>query len=49
MKPIDKAIYRMVSKSPGCNASEPKVASKNFNFGGRALGMGAKAACLSAT
>jgi hypothetical protein len=28
MKPTDKAIFRMVSKSPGRNGSEPKVASK---------------------
>jgi hypothetical protein len=28
MKPTDKAIFRMVSKSPGRNVSEPEVASK---------------------
>ena len=28
MKPTDKAILGMVSKSPGRNASEPQVASK---------------------
>src|SRR6266581_6845020 len=37
LKPIDKAIGRMVSKSPGRNASEREVAPKDPNPGGRAV------------
>jgi len=36
LKPTDKAIFGMVSESPGRNASEPKVASTKLNSGGRA-------------
>jgi len=43
LKPIDKAIGRMVSESPGRNASERKVAPKDPNPGGRAADHSAKA------
>src|SRR4030095_10863158 len=40
--PIDKAIERMVSESPGRNASEREVAPKDPNPGGRAVDYPAK-------
>ena len=43
LKPIDKAIERMVSESPGRNASEREVAPKDPNPGGRAVDYPAKA------
>jgi hypothetical protein len=43
LKPIDKAIGRMVSESPGRNASERELASKDPNPGGRAIDDFAKA------
>ena len=44
MKPTDKAILGMVSKSPGRNASEPTGGLENLNPGGRAPCARAKAA-----
>src|SRR5262249_12975839 len=45
MKPTDKAIFRMVSESPGRNASEPSGGlDKKINPGGRAFYCQAKAA-----
>ena len=45
MKPTDKAIFGMVSESPGRNASEPSGGlDKKISSGGRALSCGAKAA-----
>jgi hypothetical protein len=38
LKPIDKAIARVVSESPGRNVSERELASKDPNPGGRADG-----------
>jgi len=43
LKPIDKAIERMVSESPGRNASERELAPKDPNPGGRAVDYPAKA------
>jgi hypothetical protein len=43
LKPIDKAIDRMVSESPGRNASERELAPKDPNPGGRAADNPAKA------
>src|SRR5213594_2339116 len=43
LKPIDKAIARMVSESPGRNASERELAPKDPNPGGRAIDDFAKA------
>ena len=43
LKPIDKAIGRMVSESPGRNASERELAPKDPNPGGRAVDYPAKA------
>src|SRR3989441_7581581 len=43
LKPIDKAIERMVSESPGRNASERELAPKDPNPGGRAVDHSAKA------
>ncbi len=43
LKPIDQAIGRMVSESPGRNASEREVAPKDPNPGGRAADHSAKA------
>jgi hypothetical protein len=38
MKPIDQAIFGMMSESPGRNASEPSGGlDKKINSGGRAL------------
>ena len=48
MKPIDKALARRVSKSPGRNVSEPTGGLENFSSGGRALCLRAKAAWLVA-
>ena len=44
MKPTDKAILGMVSKSPGRNASEPTGGLENLSPGGRAPFARAKAA-----
>jgi hypothetical protein len=44
MKPIDKALARRVSKSPGRNVSEPTGGLENFSSGGRALSLRVKAA-----
>jgi hypothetical protein len=44
MKPTDKAILGMVSKSPGRNESEPTGGLDKINSGGRALFGRAKAA-----
>ena len=45
LKPIDKAIFGMVSESPGRNESEPIGGlDKKTNLGGRALSLRAKAA-----
>ena len=44
MKPIDKAVFRTVSKSPGRNGSEPEGGLEKYSSGGRALSFGAKAA-----
>ena len=44
LKSIDKAIFRMVSKSSGRNESERRGGPENANPRGRALGHGAKAA-----
>jgi hypothetical protein len=45
MKPTDKAILRMVSKSPGRNESKPTGGLETkLRSGGRALSFGAKAA-----
>ena len=44
MKPIDKALVRRVSKSPGRNVSEPTGGLESFSSGGRALWLRAKAA-----
>lgn len=44
MKPIDKAIFGMVSESPGRNASEPTGGLEKNDSGGRALSFEAKAA-----
>src|SRR5207245_11237047 len=43
LKPIDKAIERMVSESPGRNASERELAPNDPNPGGRAVDYPAKA------
>ena len=44
VKPIDKAIFGMVSESPGHNASEPRGGPENLlNPGGRAYCLQAKA------
>jgi len=43
LKPIDKAIARMVSESPSRNASEREMAPKHPNPGGRAVDYSAKA------
>jgi len=43
LKPIDKAIERMVSESPGRNASERELAPKDPNPGGRAVDYPVKA------
>jgi hypothetical protein len=43
LKPIDKAIARVVSESPGRNVSERELASKDPNPGGRAVDDSAKA------
>ena len=44
VKPIDKAIFGMVSESPGHNASEPTGGPENLtNPGGRAYCLQAKA------
>ena len=44
MKPTDKAIFRMVSESPGRNVSEPTGGLEKFSSGGRALFSRVKAA-----
>ncbi len=44
MKPTDKAILGMVSKSPGRNESEPRGGLEKLSPGGRALFARAKAA-----
>ncbi len=45
VKPIDKAIFGMVSESPGHNASEPIGGPETIiNPGGRAYSLEAKAA-----
>ena len=48
LKPIDKAIFGMVSESPGRNASEPIGGPENFTPGGRALCWRVKAAWTEA-
>jgi hypothetical protein len=50
VKPIDKAIFGMVSESPGHNASEPTGGPENLlNPGGRAYWLQAKATWVTAT
>src|SRR2546425_992426 len=44
LEPIDQALGRRVSESPGRNASERRGGPENRKPGGRALGFGAKAA-----
>ena len=44
MKPIDKAIFWMVSESPGHNVSEPSDGLEKIRSRGRAPCSGAKAA-----
>ncbi len=44
LKPTDKAIFWMVSASPGRNASEPIGGPENLSLGGRALFSRVKAA-----
>jgi hypothetical protein len=44
MKPIDKAIFWMVSESPGHSVSEPSDGLENIRSGGRVTWSGAKAA-----
>ena len=44
VKLTDKAIVRMVSESPGRNASEPTGGPDKITSGGRVLYGGAKAA-----
>ena len=49
VKPIDKAIFGMVSESPGHNASEPRGGPDNLiNPGGRAYCLQAKAIWVTA-
>src|SRR5215510_10431998 len=43
LEPIDEAIGRMVSESPGRNASEREMTPKHPNLGGRAVDDSAKA------
>jgi len=43
LKPIDEAIGRMVSESPGRNVSEREMTPKHPNLGGRAVDDSAKA------
>jgi hypothetical protein len=43
LEPIDEAIGRMVSESPGRNASEREMTPKHPNLGGRAGDDSAKA------
>ena len=49
LKPIDKTIVRMASKSSGRNASEPIGGLEIVNSEGRALLSGAKTARIVAT
>jgi hypothetical protein len=49
LKPIDKAIFRMVSKSPGRNANEPIGGLETMRSEGRAPAFRAKAASIVAT
>ncbi len=44
VKPIDKAIFWMVSESPGRNVSEPTGGSEKNNPGGRVFRFRTKAA-----
>ena len=44
VKPTDKAIFGMVSESPGRNASEPIGGLDRNNSGGRTRSVRAKAA-----
>jgi hypothetical protein len=48
MKPTDKAALGAVSESPGRNESEPTGGLDTKESGGRALCVGAKAACYDA-
>ena len=48
MKPTDKAIFWMVSESPGRNGSEPIGGPENLSLGGRAFFTKAKAAWVGA-
>ena len=48
MKPTDKAIFRMVSESPGRNGSEPTGGPEKYSLGGRALFPRVKAAWTAA-
>ena len=42
MKPTDKACFRQVSESAGCNENEPTCSLVKFSYGGRALNSWAK-------